>query len=386
MPLWRGLLALLALAAPLRAESPAVWPPALPPSLTIPAPGKFPGFALPPVPTVSFKGASWPAVQFARERRLSETIIAALDRTEKTALLALYDLKHAELGEAILRAHRRGVKVALVYDEGHAEARPAPEAGPSREFLALREAGVPVVLRRGRAPYGIMHHKYAVLDSALVVAGSFNWTRAADERHHENILLRDDPAAVAAYAANWRWLSEGGEGVPPRDRSRSVAFNGRRWPRWVFSPGGGAEALLVEAIGRAKSTFDAACFSLYSMPVAEALVAAHRRGVSVRVVADASQSRRSPAMAALAAAGVPVRVSAGRADFGVMHHKFALADGTWLLSGSYNFSQNGDLNNHENAQFSVEPGLAAAYGGEFAFLWENARAPAEGDLPPPNSL
>lgn len=64
-----------------------------------------------------------------------------------------------------------------------------------------------------------------------------------------------------------------------------------------------------------------------------------------------------------------------------MHHKFALADGKWLLNGSYNFSQNGEQNNHENALFSTRPGELAAYGREFAFLWDGGRVPGEGDLP-----
>ena len=44
-------------------------------------------------------------------------------------LLAIYDLKLAEVGEAILRAHARGVKVRLIYDLGHAKAPSDPAAG-----------------------------------------------------------------------------------------------------------------------------------------------------------------------------------------------------------------------------------------------------------------
>jgi phosphatidylserine/phosphatidylglycerophosphate/cardiolipin synthase-like enzyme len=388
VPLRGGLLALLALAAPLRAEVGSVWAPVLPPVPVVGVPGRVPAPAAPAVPRVSYKGRSWPSVQFGRETRLSETIIAALDRTERTARLALYDLKHAELGAAILRAHARGVKVELVYDEGHAAAGPAPDAGPSREFQALLDAGVPVVLRRGRGSYGIMHHKFAVLDGELVITGSFNWTRAADDRHYENLILRGDAASVEGFDAVWAWMRDaaGAQGPPPADPERPVAFNGGRWPRWAFSPQGGLEAYLVEAIGRSRATFDACVFSLYSLPVAEALIAAKERGVAVRVLSDAGQSRRSPAMARLAAAGVEIRLSAGRADFGVMHHKYALADGAWLLTGSYNFSQNGEMNNHENALFSTRPGELGAYGREFAFLWDQGRVPGEGDLPAPNSL
>lgn len=231
MPLLGGLLALLALSAPLRAEVGSVWAPALPLPPAAGAPGRLPIPAAPTPPVISYKGLSWPSAQFGRERRLSETIVAALDRTERTARLALYDLKHAELGAAILRAHARGVEVSLVYDEGHAKSG-GPEATASPEYEALVAAGVPVVLLRGRGSYGIMHHKFAVLDDELVITGSFNWTRAADDRHYENLLLRDDAPTVAGFNAGWRWLWDGGpQGPPPADAERPVAFNGGRWPR-----------------------------------------------------------------------------------------------------------------------------------------------------------
>ncbi|MGP0093987.1 MAG: phospholipase D-like domain-containing protein [Xanthobacteraceae bacterium] len=49
------------------------------------------------------------------------------------------------------------------------------------------------------------HNKVMVIDRRDVITGSFNFTRAAQERNAENVLLiKDDSGLAAAYAANWQ--------------------------------------------------------------------------------------------------------------------------------------------------------------------------------------
>ncbi|UPT74633.1 MAG: phospholipase D-like domain-containing protein [Elusimicrobiota bacterium] len=383
-----------------------------------------PAAAAPTVPAVSFKGLVLKSVQFSRADRIPESLAAAIDKTEKTLDLALYDLKLAEAADAILRAHRRGVKVRLIYDMGHAKppSDPAAGGGASPEYSSLVAAGVPVRLLKGGGSFGIMHHKFALLDGELLITGSFNWTRAADEKNFENMVFKTDAALIEGFTRCWNWMwplgkepqaaaaelasgvfgseededvsfsiaaepSAAGPGAPPADPSRPVSFGGAAFPRYAFSPQGGVEALLIDAIGRSKKRIDVAIFSMYSMPVAQALVAAKKRGVAVKVVADAGQSRRSQAVRALFDGGVPLRLLGGRdGGLGVMHHKYALFDGAMLMSGSYNFSQNAELYNFEADLFTTAAPETAAFAAESALLWKQAKAPADGDLAAPKEL
>lgn len=397
MKILGGALALLlAAGSPSRAELPeAAWASAFPipltPALPPPSAPSLPAFAsIPPVPAVSFKGLTLKSVQFSRTDRIPASLVAAIDRTEKTLLLALYDLRLKEVGDAILRAKARGVDVRLIYDEGHTKpAAPGAGSGPSPEFQALVDAGVPVKLLNGGGSYGIMHHKFAVFDGQLLMTGSFNWTRAADAKNFENAVFKTDKALIEGFTLNWTWmwgLPKGGVGAPPADPLKPVSFAGGRYPRYAFSPQGGVEDLLVDAIGRSKRTVDVLIFSFYAQRVADALVAAKARGVVVRVVGDSSQARRSQAMLALSSAGIAMRLSSGRDGSGAMHHKYALFDGAMLMSGSYNFSQNAELYNFENDLFTTAPAEAAAFGGEFAAVWAQAHAPAPEELPAPKSL
>ncbi|MDP3542300.1 MAG: phospholipase D-like domain-containing protein [Elusimicrobiota bacterium] len=396
MKILGGALALLlAAGAPSHAGLPdAAWPSAFPvpryAPMPVPAAPALPAFALAPVPNVSFNGLSLKSVQFSRTDRIPVSLVAAIDRTEKTLLLALYDIRLSEVAEALLRAKARGVEIRLVYDEGHAKpAVPGAGSGPSAEYQALVDAGVPVRLLKGGGSFGIMHHKYALFDGRLLMTGSFNWTRAADDRNFENAEFKTDKALIEGFTRNWNWmwgLAGAGFGTPPADPQKPVAFSGGRFPRYAFSPQGGVEALLLDAIRRSKRTIDVAMFSFYSQPVAAALVEARARGVVVRVASDAMQARRSQAMRALADGGVDLRVSAGRGGLGVMHHKYALFDGALLMSGSYNFSANAELYNFESDLFTTAKPEVAAFGGEFAAVWAQARVPAPEELPAPKSL
>src|SRR5437588_12698131 len=57
----------------------------------------------------------------------------------------------------------------------------------------------------------------------------------------------------------------------------------------AFSPNAGATHLVVKTIDQAKQTIRVAAYSFTSMPIGEALVVAHNRGVDVKVVLDKSQ-------------------------------------------------------------------------------------------------
>jgi phosphatidylserine/phosphatidylglycerophosphate/cardiolipin synthase-like enzyme len=51
----------------------------------------------------------------------------------------------------------------------------------------------------------IAHNKVMVIDGHDVVTGSFNFTRAAQSKNAENVLIvRDAPELASAYAANWQ--------------------------------------------------------------------------------------------------------------------------------------------------------------------------------------
>jgi phosphatidylserine/phosphatidylglycerophosphate/cardiolipin synthase-like enzyme len=51
--------------------------------------------------------------------------------------------------------------------------------------------------------HAISHNKVMVIDGELVLTGSFNFTKAAQEKNAENLLIIRDPALAAQYTKNW---------------------------------------------------------------------------------------------------------------------------------------------------------------------------------------
>jgi phosphatidylserine/phosphatidylglycerophosphate/cardiolipin synthase-like enzyme len=90
-------------------------------------------------------------------------------------------------------AHRRGVEVLIVADEGQARERHS-------EIPYLRSQGISVRLSHGyRGDRSIMHNKFAVFDGKLAETGSFNWTTSAENFNYENALFIADPNVVARF-------------------------------------------------------------------------------------------------------------------------------------------------------------------------------------------
>lgn len=49
----------------------------------------------------------------------------------------------------------------------------------------------------------IQHNKVMIIDSEIVITGSFNFAKAAEERNAENVLIIMSKELVKSYLENW---------------------------------------------------------------------------------------------------------------------------------------------------------------------------------------
>ncbi|MCL1825379.1 MAG: phospholipase D family protein [Betaproteobacteria bacterium] len=135
-----------------------------------------------------------------------------------------------------------------------------------------------------------------------------------------------------------------------------------------FSPRRGALEVVTKGIKSAKESILVASYSFTSKPIATALLAAHKRGIKVRVVTDAKgDSSKYTAARFLANRGVPVRFND---RYAIHHNKFMVIDGRHVETGSFNFSAAAADKNAENVLllWNVKP-LAEQYTAEWQRLW-----------------
>lgn len=135
-----------------------------------------------------------------------------------------------------------------------------------------------------------------------------------------------------------------------------------------FSPGDTCLGRIVSRLNGARRSADICVFTITDDRIANAILAAHKRGVKVRIITDNDKAfDEGSDVPRLQAAGIPLLVD--QTPFH-MHHKFAIIDRTRLLNGSYNWTRSAAANNEENVADTGDPALLASFQREFDSLWE----------------
>lgn len=135
-------------------------------------------------------------------------------------------------------------------------------------------------------------------------------------------------------------------GVP-----KTFAFTEPARVEVAFTPGDDISALIVKRISAAKRTVQVQAYLFTDRTIANALLAARRRGVEVEVIGDAAQHEAGglPHLAALDRAGARVYLNGAQA---AAHNKIVIIDGArdgaTVITGSYNFTQAAQSKNAEN--------------------------------------
>ena len=116
---------------------------------------------------------------------------------------ALYRFNSQSLARALEAAAARGVWLRLVIDRNKYEESKATQEMLARRRLRFR-------LAYGRSGRGSkMHHKFAILDDAMVLTGSYNWTLGSEEQNYENLVILRDPRQIEHYQREFEMLWDG---------------------------------------------------------------------------------------------------------------------------------------------------------------------------------
>ncbi len=148
-----------------------------------------------PVPGSLIEGVQV-EVRFSPDDRVAERIVELIRGAQRSIQIMAYNLTLDEIRDAILERAQAGVVVQGVFDEGQAK-----NQGSDVERLA--QAGLEVLLDGNR---GLMHHKVIVIDGELLITGSYNFSRSAEERNDENVLFIFSPELAEQYQLEFERL------------------------------------------------------------------------------------------------------------------------------------------------------------------------------------
>lgn len=129
-------------------------------------------------------------VFFAPEDSCAREIEQCIDRAEETIDIAVYAFSSQRLAKALVKAKRRGVKIRVYFDGGTQQQRWSQDDFLDREGIQVKYED----------DEGLMHNKFCIIDSEVLLTGSYNWSIAADTRNDENLMIIKSPKLCAIFA------------------------------------------------------------------------------------------------------------------------------------------------------------------------------------------
>lgn len=183
-------------------------------------------------------------------------------------------------------------------------------------------------------------------------------------RNRAFLMARDQVTQGGDIAvASVLWLEKITKHIDNFRRNQSSRINSAH-----FSPGDDCRRKLLDLCVSARASLDISVFTISDDRLSRAIIAAHQRGVKVRVITDNDKALDEGSdIDSLIVEGIEVRMDASPNH---MHHKFAVIDQRVLVNGSFNWTRSATDYNQENILVTDEPGLVMAYLREFESLWQ----------------
>ena len=271
----------------------------------------------------------------------------------------------SQVREALISAQNRGVKIRVVYDvKSSGENTVYPE---TKDFLSfIPDENLKNDLNKDKTSANtIMHNKFAVFDGKKVFTGSMNFSSTGFSGFNSNsVIILNSQNSAKIFEAEFEQMFNG-----KFHRQKTVKTENNLQDYSIyFSPQDKVISdKIIPLINRAKNYIYIPIFVITHEELSQAILNAHKRGVDVKLIVDATNSKISRSKVNyLRNSNIPVKVEnyAGK-----MHTKTIIIDDEYLITGSMNLSKSGENKNDENCIIFHNPKLAKFFKGYFEYVW-----------------
>lgn len=259
---------------------------------------------------------------FAEPQSGVAPVLQLIRQARKSIDLTMYELDDQQIENALAAAQKRGVVVKVLLNRKDPFESRNPNAG-AYAFLSAHA----VQVRYSPSYLSLTHEKTLEVDGSVAAVMSLNLAGYYSSTRDFGVIDRQ-PGDIAAITQTFNadWASK---------RTSSSTGTGDL----VWSPG--AASTVMRLIEGAKNTIDVENEEMYYRPATDALCAAAKRGVTVKIVMT-YDSEWSSAFRQLQACGASVHVFHGQAYY--IHAKLLIADGTALVSSQNLSTESLDYN------------------------------------------
>jgi len=147
-----------------------------------------------------------PKVCFSPEGHCASYILDEIASAQHSIRVQAYSFTSRDIADALIAASKRGVDVAVIFDKSQTSERYSVLGD-------LGDAHMPVFIDYCCA---IAHNKVIIIDEHRLLTGSYNFTKAAESKNAENLLILDDTLLAKSYLDNWNMHRAGAEKLAMR--------------------------------------------------------------------------------------------------------------------------------------------------------------------------
>jgi phosphatidylserine/phosphatidylglycerophosphate/cardiolipin synthase-like enzyme len=141
-----------------------------------------------PHPSITLEGTQV-ETYFSPDDGAQARIVELIDGAQQSVHFLAFVFTADPIAEAVVAAHQSGVQVSGVIETGQSN-------NSGSDYQYLLDAGVDVHLDGNSRN---MHHKVFIIDSQIVILGSYNFSRSAEERNDENLLVIHNAELAARF-------------------------------------------------------------------------------------------------------------------------------------------------------------------------------------------
>lgn len=289
---------------------------------------------------------------------ICKEILSNINQAQSSIDIAIYGYSSVPaIEQAIKNAQQRGVKIRLVHDMDSKGNNIYENTSNLAKLIQNTQSD-----RNSKEASFIMHNKFYIFDNKTVITGSANLSHTDMSGYNSNaVVVINSEEAANIYRREFEQMYEG--------RFHSVKTSMNKTSNIYFSPQDKTITNgVLPLIKGAKNYIYIPAFIVIENRIIEELISAKKRGIDVRIIADAlNASARHSRVKDLRENGVPVKIEnyAGK-----MHSKTMIIDDKYLLLGSMNFSYSGENRNDENFIILANPEAAKFYKSFFLYLWD----------------
>jgi phosphatidylserine/phosphatidylglycerophosphate/cardiolipin synthase-like enzyme len=290
-------------------------------------------------------------------------LAAAIDSARLTVDVAIYSLSLNSVRDALIHAHKRGVRVRMVMESENLD-----RSDPQK----LKDAGIPIL---GDRREGLMHDKFVVIDNSEVWMGSMNFTDTGGYTDNNNLMRIRSVKMAENYTKEFEEMfvnDKFGPDVVAETPNPRVTLDDTPIDVY-FSPDDGVQAGLLDLVNNAQKSIYFMAFSFTSDEIGSAVRNRAQDGVAVAGVMETEQvkSNIGTEFDPFKQASLDVLQDGNE---GQMHHKVMIIDENTVIFGSYNFTQSAETRNDENLIVVYNEIIAAQFLAEFQRVYTQAQA------------